>query len=354
MRKFPPVAPFALMAGLLVAAGCATIFGGKTAGLAVKKSATNLAVHVIDVGQGNCVLVECPGADPVMDDCGTTSLGVLTEKEIHDYVAGIIGNYVTLSDPSPLTLFVSHSDEDHLNMIYDPVNGIDPATVGTIYVSERGSDYPAAFSDWAAKTAAFKAGHYYHFDGTGPYANKAPCGKASVDVIAVNAKYGKPGQNPNADSIVLRVTYGKFSTIFTGDAEGSTEDLAIANVGTKGVDTTVLLGSHHGADTNRSNSLAWTKTTDPKILIFSAGHNDGFGHPRCTVIQRYLDNSPNLVDMDASLAMACGQGGSTWGSINTDKGVLSTWMNDSILVNVADTGNFTVTCDRNDTHCDMK
>jgi hypothetical protein len=43
-----------------------------------------------------------------------------------------------------------------------------------------------------------------------------------------------------------------------------------------------------------SNSQEWLTLTSPKAVIISAGHNESFGHPRCSVISRYLKGSPLL------------------------------------------------------------
>ncbi len=353
MRNRWRAAPCILMAGLF--AGCSLFPSARLESVPMPeaKSATNLTIHVVDVGQGNCIIIECPGGGPVMNDCGSTSYGALSAQQIHDYVSGVIAPYVTLSNPSPLEIFVSHSDEDHLNLIYDPTYGVNPAVAGTIHVSERGSNYSDAWSDWVKKTPASKAGRYYHFDGTGPYLDKAACGKAVVDVIAVNAKYDAVTKTgvPNADSIVLRVRYGTFTGIFTGDAEGVTENLAMSNVSS--VDSNLLLGSHHGADTKGSNGKTWAQQTDPQTVIFSAGHNDQFGHPRCTVIQRYIDNAPNLVTMAGKLEVDCGEGSSRWGDVDTKKGVLTTYVNDTIVVTVGSDYHYRIACGRNQSHCNF-
>ena len=167
----------------------------------------------------------------------------------------------------------------------------------------------------------------------------------------MNAKYGQGGNTANADSIILRVGYLNFRALFTGDAEGSSEKLAIANVGTGGVFSDLVLGSHHGADTKGSNGKGWVEATNPHLVAFSAGHNSGYGHPRCTVVQRYIDNASNLATMGSSLGIACGLGSSQWGTVSTKKGVLSTYMNGTITVVARDDDTHTLSCSYNTGHC---
>ena len=100
--------------------------------------------------------------------------------------------------------------------------------------------------------------------------SEIPCGEASVFILTVNT-----GTAPNAQSLVLMVEYNEFSVIFSGDATGETEQQAMTNF-SEAINTTVLTGSHHGADTfgsNDSNSdpdkKKWADASEPEILILS-------------------------------------------------------------------------------------
>ena len=93
---------------------------------------------------------------------------------------------------------------------------------------------------------------------------------------------------------MVTIDYEDFSATFTGDAEASTERQAIANYD-GAVKTTVLSGSHHGADTQGSNGSAkdvgesnrsgWPEATLPEVMIYS--HGQKFGHPRCAITSNY-------------------------------------------------------------------
>ena len=80
------------------------------------------------------------------------------------------------------------------------------------------------------------------------------------------------------------IEYEEFTVVFTGDAEGITEDQARANF-SGAVLATVLTGSHHGAATFQSNDDDWAEATAPSITVFSSGTR--FGHPRCDAVQIY-------------------------------------------------------------------
>ena len=82
--------------------------------------------------------------------------------------------------------------------------------------------------------------------------------------------------------------------MFPGDAEAATENMAIRNFNGE-VKTTVLSGSHHGADTKGSNGsmrdvTSWTKSdwpdeTLPEVIIYSQGLKHG--HPRSQIVGNY-------------------------------------------------------------------
>jgi hypothetical protein len=53
-------------------------------------------------------------------------------------------------------------------------------------------------------------------------------------------------------------------------------------------ETTLLMASHHGAESAGSNSLDWIKYVNPKIVLFSSFHTL-HGHPRCLVVDRFAE-----------------------------------------------------------------
>jgi beta-lactamase superfamily II metal-dependent hydrolase len=79
--------------------------------------------------------------------------------------------------------------------------------------------------------------------------------------------------------------------VFTGDAEGVTESQAVTNFANN-LKATVLTGSHHGANTHGSNGASWVTSTDPDVVIFSAGGR--FGHPRCAAVNRFTTAAETL------------------------------------------------------------
>jgi competence protein ComEC len=81
------------------------------------------------------------------------------------------------------------------------------------------------------------------------------------------------------------IEYEDFTVVFTGDAEGATENQAVRNYN-EALKATVLTSSHHGASTAGSNSFSWAAAMAPEVLISSAGNR--FFHPRCVATDRFI------------------------------------------------------------------
>ena len=290
-----------------------------------------LRVHFYNVGAGSCALVECPGpnARPIIVDCG--SIGELTisveklKARIHD----------ALGDQSP-EVVMSHSDEDHISLIPDILNDI---RVSAIWQGDDFEDYnDEDFRRWVLRQQEQGAAIHrrfakdWHNDGQ-PIANGLDCGSASTYVLTVNSgednnnanSLVNSGADDNANSLVLMLRYGSFSAIFTGDATGVTESSAMANFDSD-LRTTVLTASHHGASTERSNSREWVATTQPAVIIYSAGRR--YGHPRCTVTKRFADHLAMTPKHDAT----CGESSDSYRQFTTQRAEYMTRVNGTITV----------------------
>ena len=86
----------------------------------------------------------------------------------------------------------------------------------------------------------------------------------------------------NAASMVLELTYGDFSMLFTGDLEGAGEE-ALTESG-KLKTYTVLKAAHHGS--RSSGSEKFLHTIKPSVALISAGQENRYGHPHPETLER--------------------------------------------------------------------
>jgi competence protein ComEC len=84
------------------------------------------------------------------------------------------------------------------------------------------------------------------------------------------------------DSLVLRISYGARSLLFTGDLEPKVEQ-ALVEAGVL-PRTDVLKVPHHGS--RKSTGEAFLEQLRPSLAVISAGYQNSYGHPHPDLLGR--------------------------------------------------------------------
>lgn len=242
-------------------------------------SASELRVHILNIGAGSCQIIECPeSSDIIVADCGSM------RPSDTDMLADDIVTYMDdlAFEENDFIVTLSHPHRDHINRIAALMEGRKTKSVwlGGDFDEYRGS---AARYIEAAVAEGVPVLHGWPDD----FSNNArpvkdlQCGAADTYVLTVNSG----GDSKNGNSLMLMLEYGNFSMVFTGDAEGITERAAMRSYGDRIRNVTVLTSSHHGARTKGSNHQNWITTLDPQIVVYSSGETHG--HPNRSVAERF-------------------------------------------------------------------
>lgn len=93
----------------------------------------------------------------------------------------------------------------------------------------------------------------------------------------------------NNGSIVLRLSTGKASFLFTADIGAEVERELISK--RADLKSTVLKVAHHGSDTSTTQELL--AVVNPQLAVISVGADNEFGHPSPEIISR-LKDKPGL------------------------------------------------------------
>lgn len=266
MRKAKKFAKKHPVATLLFAAAVALIIifgslgGNDSESTVIAEPRDGFYVHYIDVGQGDCELVECDG-EYMLIDAGWPENGSAVVK----YLRGL---GVTKLE----YVVCSHGDADHCGGL-DAV--LESFEVETVFVSPYSENKPAygIFTD-----AVERAG----LNPTSPDMGISyALGSAAVKFIGPTVNNG----DNNEDSLVLRVEYGSTSFMFTGDIQRLGEQ-ALFDSGAE-LDCDVLKVAHHGSDS--STSYRFLYETMPQLAVISCGENNSYGHPHEAVLSRLRD-----------------------------------------------------------------
>ncbi|HKP47488.1 MAG TPA: hypothetical protein VJT50_12885, partial [Pyrinomonadaceae bacterium] len=102
------------------------------------------------------------------------------------------------------------------------------------------------------------------------------------------------GNLPNANSIVIRLDYGDFSMLLTGDAEEQTEHRMLSKEAN--VRATVLKVAHHGS--RYATTQDFVDRVKPEVAIISCGEWNRYGHPAQAVLDRFRSRNTKLYRTD--------------------------------------------------------
>ncbi|CDM64639.1 ComEC/Rec2 family competence protein [Pyrinomonas methylaliphatogenes] len=259
-------------------------------------SGGELQVHVLDVGQGDSILIISPEGKVALIDAGDTGNG--------DHIAQTMRRLGARA----IDLFIaSHAHADHIGAADEvfaqfPVKNVLDAGLAPPSRSASGDNESRgrvrtartrgevvlpttkAYRDFLA--AAEKSGAEYIKAEPGQRFDLG--GGAIITVLApteplfTEDQLRAGGSVVNANSIVARLDYGDFSMLLMGDAEEQTEERLIergANLRAR-----VLKIGHHGS--RYATSERFLRVVRPEIAVISCGYDNRYGHPSQEVLDR--------------------------------------------------------------------
>jgi competence protein ComEC len=122
--------------------------------------------------------------------------------------------------------------------------------------------------------------------------------------VAFQPRVKRRGHTLDADennrSLVLKLTYGGVSFLFTGDIEQEAERFLLQSHGN--LQSTILKVPHHGSRT--SSSAAFVHAVNPRVVVFSVQRDSRFGHPHASVVERYREHGAHLLRTDVHGAIS--------------------------------------------------
>ncbi len=228
------------------------------------RATTGLALHLLDVGQGDATAVRTPGGHWVVIDAGPAGAG-------HDAGARVVAPYLARHGVRRIDLFVlSHAHRDHVGgaaalMEQFPVSvALDP---GEPFAEESYATWLTRLATGGTRWRRAGAGERWVLDGV------------EFRVVHPATSWAGRGRDLNEDSIVLEVRYGAFVALLTGDAGFPAESVLSGRPGP----VAVLKVGHHGS--RHSTGTAFLAARQPQAAVISVGRN-GYGHPAPATLDR--------------------------------------------------------------------
>ncbi len=223
-----------------------------------------IAVHFIDVGQGDCIFIDTPDKDMLIDS-GEYEYASRVIRYLHS-------NGVTKLD----YIIATHPHSDHMGGMARIMTAFD---VGEFIMSEVPEDMIpiAEYYTKAMNTLALK-GITTTYSEVGRTITL--CEGTQLNIIG---PLGSGYDDLNSYSIIAKLTSGNRSFLFTGDMEKDAE-LELVNSWLN-LSADVIKIPHHGSSS--SSSSAFVKRVRPSYAVVSVGDDNTYGHPNSEVLNRY-------------------------------------------------------------------
>ncbi len=244
-----------------------------------KRKAGELRIHYVDVGQGDCSIIELPDGKIMLIDGGDGTKR--TKKRVMRYLNGLKVDTIDY-------LLVTHTDNDHCGSLEEVfrykkvLNAYLPPSFDGDDDVEFAETYAAAVKSDCVLRAPSR---YINLSGTGetPYV---------LTFLYPHADETESGYGGNDASSVVWLDYHGVSALFCGDASSTVEAKLMAEDGlgffdSRGVrlqETEILKVAHHGSDESTcAEFLSYLHLQD---AIISCGKDNPYFHPAEAVLDR--------------------------------------------------------------------
>jgi competence protein ComEC len=251
----------------IVLCGCGTlIVSGSSAPHAVQQG---LRLTVFDVGQGDALLLQVPGADALVVDSGGAPFGGGPDIGSRVLTPALWARGVRRVG----TLVLTHGDPDHIGGARALLNDFDVVRVWEGIPVLRHMPRQEVLD--AAHRAAIPVEQHYAGD------------QFVVSPVRLRVLHPPPAdwerrRVRNDDSLVIEVRYQNVALLLTGDIGAEVERSIVPHLSQAPV--RILKVAHHGSRTSTSEALlrAWA----PQVAVISCGRGNRFGHPAPEVLRR--------------------------------------------------------------------
>ncbi|MFY0529369.1 ComEC/Rec2 family competence protein [Archangium gephyra] len=236
-----------------------------------------LTVYFFDVGQGDAALIVSPTGKTVLIDGGPPEADEALVPRLRQLVQG------------PIDLVImTHPHLDHLGGLVKIIQA-----VGARRFMDPGFNHPSESYRKLLDVVGQKVGQVMTpTPNPGSPETLLTVGLGEGVTLTIlwprtprDAFLDDTRSDVNANSIVAKLTYGKTSFLFTGDAEPETEAFLL----TRPIDftSTVLKVAHHGG--KHSSTAPFLAAVKPQAAVISCGSGNDYGHPTPEALQRLGD-----------------------------------------------------------------
>ena len=230
-------------------------------------------VHLVacDVGQGDGILIWRGSAQVVVDGG--------PDRKIVD----CLSRFVPFWDRSIELVVLTHPEADHVTGLVEVLKRY---AVGQLVTSNVAKD-TRVFGEF--KQAVAKDQVPVHIAMAG---EEVMVGGLAFKVLGARTEAAEV----NETSVVLKLVYGQFRALLTGDIGSETEQVLV-NSGSN-LRSNVLKVGHHGS--KFSSSEEFLRAVKPALAVISVGKKNRYGHPTQETLGRFRAVGARILRTDES------------------------------------------------------
>lgn len=303
-----------------------------------------MAVHYIDVEQGNSALVETPCGAILIDAGGR---GEAAGQHLVEYLDAFFARRSDLGNRLA-AVFVTHTHSDHNSNLRRVAEryGVGGYVHNGVMIGSGRAAAGWMLARAAAASPAIPAQAVADVGTgpvTGPVIDPLACPRVDPRIRVLSGGLtANPGwsadafKNGNNHSLVIRVDYGAASFLFPGDLENEGIARLVGRLANPGdLDIDVLEVNHHGAA--NGTTAAWLAALTPKMAVISMGPSTiqapwtgwAYGHPR-RVSVTLLEGSVSTAR--APVTRLVGDGVKSFSPMTIDRAIYATgWEGDVVI-----------------------
>ena len=253
----------------------------------------NLTIAFIDVGQGDSILVILPNTKTLLIDGGPREASGKVLATLQEHGLSQIDVVVA-----------THPHGDHIDGLVDVIRNVEVGQVlgSQMHTTRHFDCFLDAIDTTQIPLKSLREGDSINLDPT-----------VKIDVLSPPTNVPEIVKNRvgvNDNSVVLKLTYGHFSALLTGDIEEGNEARLVSKNSTA-LDVDVLKAGHHGGRT--SSTSPFLNAVTPEVVIISLGSGNSFGYPYYEALERISAAGTEHVfrtDLDGTIALTvngCGE-----------------------------------------------
>ncbi len=246
------------------------------------------SITMLDVGQGDCAVIQTGKHTAIISDCGSS-----TKSDAGRYV--LVPFLLSRGITEILDIYISHGDADHINGIDHLIknNKEDLISVERVVFpglpenlfNEELKDIYRSSKEHGVDCVFINAGTVVKYN--------------EISLTCLSPAHDHITGDANTDSVILLLNHKKFDMLFSADATKESEDsldlypdFLISE--DKKID--VYKCAHHGS--RFSSSEAFLEKASPAITVISCGLYNRYGHPHEETLKRLSDMGSRVYRTD--------------------------------------------------------